>query len=38
MSPTKDLKRIQMETEIRQIREMMDGDAYVLNEIEVHDH
>lgn len=34
----KDVRRTQMETEIRMIRDLMNDDAFVLNQVEVNDH
>lgn len=34
----KDVRRTQMETEIRLIRELMNDDAFILNQVEVNDH
>jgi hypothetical protein len=34
----KEVRRTQMETEIRLIRELMNDDAFILNQVEVNDH
>lgn len=34
----KDVRRTQMETEIRMIRDLMNDDAFVLNQVEINDH